>query len=155
MATGSSHRTRSGRNVTLTTSQVRRVDFSDASDELLDRSIYLPDSFTHTSPLNPLEELQTDRDWYPTPYPTAYQRARTVFGTPARLVAGRARPSARPRRGQFAPSLTHVVGFDQPKTVIRCIRRKQRKEVLHALKVAGRGGLKHPRRNVYSSISCG
>lgn len=46
------------------------------------------------------------------------------------------------------------VGFSAPDNVIVCIRRKKRKEVLHALGKAGKAGQKAPRRSAYSEIHC-
>lgn len=46
------------------------------------------------------------------------------------------------------------VAFTQPHNVLVCIRRKQRKEVLHALNKAGKAGQKTPRRSAYSDIQC-
>ncbi len=47
-----------------------------------------------------------------------------------------------------------TVAFTDPKRVVVCVRRNQRKEVLHALKKTGRVGQKRPRRNELSNISC-
>lgn len=47
-----------------------------------------------------------------------------------------------------------TVIFSAPKSVLVCVRRKTRKEVLHAFKKTGRAGQKKPRRNWLSSISC-
>lgn len=46
------------------------------------------------------------------------------------------------------------VAFSSPQNVFVCIRRKIRKEVLHALKKAGKRGQKAPRRSAYSDIQC-
>lgn len=46
------------------------------------------------------------------------------------------------------------VAFQAPHDVLICVRRKQRKEVLHATKKAGKSGQKRPRRNYYSEILC-
>lgn len=46
------------------------------------------------------------------------------------------------------------VAFDAPKSVMVCVRRKQRKEVLHATRKAGKRGQKAPRRSVFSDIHC-
>lgn len=44
--------------------------------------------------------------------------------------------------------------FPTPKSVIICIRRKIRREVLHALRRVGSGGGKKRRRNEWSDIHC-
>lgn len=46
------------------------------------------------------------------------------------------------------------VAFEDPSRVLICVRRKQRKEVLHALGKAGKVGQRRPRRNHYSEIHC-
>ena len=45
--------------------------------------------------------------------------------------------------------------FENFKKVMICVRRKQRKEVLHAYKKTGKGGQRRPHRNQYSNIKCG
>lgn len=63
----------------------------------------------------------------------------------------------------FIPDhLSRRVGFQFPWQVMICIRRKRRREVLHALNVAGRifraggggGGFRRPRRNRFSEVRC-
>lgn len=47
------------------------------------------------------------------------------------------------------------IGFERPKRVLVCVRRQQRREVLHALGKAGRGGFSlKPRWSEYSYIRC-
>lgn len=46
------------------------------------------------------------------------------------------------------------ITFANPTHVAMCLRRKIRREVLHALKVAGGKGFKKPRRNAWSDIGC-
>lgn len=41
-----------------------------------------------------------------------------------------------------------------PKKVLVCVRRKLRKEVMHALKHTGKSGQKRPTRNQFSHIKC-
>lgn len=49
-----------------------------------------------------------------------------------------------------------VVGFSfsAPREVLICVRRKIRKQVLHALRKTGKVGQRRPRRGFYSSVSC-
>lgn len=82
------------------------------------------------------------------------------------LPTSRTRIITRPRRqarrsGNLNGSLPKmfqpvavVAGFRVPKKVAICIRRKMRKEVLHALRKAGKVGQKRPRRSYYSDIHC-
>lgn len=44
--------------------------------------------------------------------------------------------------------------FSFPKEIPVCVRREQRKEVLHALGRVGGGPRRRPRRNLLSNISC-
>lgn len=44
--------------------------------------------------------------------------------------------------------------FESPRHVVACVRRKRRKEVIHAKGIAGRRGLRRGRRNQWSSVRC-
>lgn len=57
-------------------------------------------------------------------------------------------------RGAVALGTKAPVGFRAPAKVMLCIRRKQRKEVMHATKNAGKGGLRKPKRNIWSDVKC-
>ena len=48
----------------------------------------------------------------------------------------------------------HRIGFVRPERVLVCVRRKMRREVIHALKKNGKGGGKKPRLNWRSKIKC-
>lgn len=90
----------------------------------------------------------TDRRLY---HPAGPRRPAVRYGgLPHSLrIPARARPN---RSFTFPPT---QVGFRTPKSVIICVRRKRRTEVLHALGKTGAGVKKRrPRRNWYSSISC-
>lgn len=56
---------------------------------------------------------------------------------------------------KYKPVRSSVFSFSSPSRVIICIRRKIRKEVLHALKKSGKSGQRNPRRTAYSNIRCG
>lgn len=54
-------------------------------------------------------------------------------------------------------SLPHRVGFTLPWQVIICVRRKRRREVLHALRFTGKGAtrrMRFRRNNEYSEVRC-
>lgn len=53
-----------------------------------------------------------------------------------------------------ARSVPFGIGFREPKRVLVCIRRKIRREVLHAFRVAGRRGLNGPRYSEFSKVRC-
>lgn len=56
---------------------------------------------------------------------------------------------------RLAKNQVHLVqSFFAPENVLICVRRKTRKEVLHAFKKIGMKGQKKPRRNVYSDVHC-
>lgn len=88
---------------------------------------------------------------------------RTVFGTPARLTVvdrnytktgpfSRASVVSAPARSQTKAALA----FSTPGSVVVCVRRQRRREVMFALQKTGRGAgkQKRPRRTELSKISC-
>lgn len=87
---------------------------------------------------------------------------RPAFSAPrsaSRLVVKNVNNSPRPDpfRPAFRGTIPHQIGFVEPKRVVICVRRQRRREVLHALRVAGRGGVGRGRKrhtNEYSQISC-
>lgn len=73
-----------------------------------------------------------------------------LSGSPvARLVVG---PDVKrgPRRGV----LPWTLAFANPSRTMICVRRRERREVIHALGVAGSHGLRPPSRNWTSDIVC-
>lgn len=52
------------------------------------------------------------------------------------------------------PRVNTRLKFKSAKHVWICLRRKMRREVMHALKIAGSRHLRQPRRNMYSDITC-
>lgn len=106
-----------------------------------------------------LGNLEDRRSFHPE---GRHRAARTVSGVPhSRLVPAKPRNPGVPVRAQSFRSRFDVSGpatrlqFATPNRVIRCIRRKIRKEVLLALKLGGRnGGGKPYRRDAYSEVSC-
>lgn len=54
-------------------------------------------------------------------------------------------------------SIPHRIGFEVPRQVVLCLRRKRRREIMHALGKAGRGGVGRGRKrrtNEFSEIGC-
>lgn len=47
-----------------------------------------------------------------------------------------------------------AMAFEASPKVLICVRRRIRKEVLHAMNKTGRTGQRRPRRNAYSDVSC-
>lgn len=109
-----------------------------------------PRPYTFYSPsLLPYED---NRSWSPA---TFSRSIRTIGGAPARLSAPAAASTrARPGRSASLYYPSAQVTFRKPRSVILCIRRATRRQVLHAFSIAGKSGLRPPRRNANSSISC-
>lgn len=80
------------------------------------------------------------------------------FFRPARTWSGGDAPPVTPKltpRNKPRPFLAHGLKFSAPADVLVCVRRQQRKEVLHALRKTGRGkGGGRKRRNWWSRIGC-
>lgn len=86
-------------------------------------------------------------------HPDPLEAPRTVSGTPARVrVLPRRSSSATARSDPFLAFRDRLT-FRTPDRVALCVRRKQRRQVLHALRRTGRGN-RPPRRNAWSNVSC-
>lgn len=78
----------------------------------------------------------------------------------SKLVHGVSRGSTKksnrnvPRYGGFKTFTPSSVAFKAPSRVVLCVKRQQRKEVIHAIGKAGRSGQRKPRRNQWSDVSC-
>lgn len=111
--------------------------------------------------VRPLIWIEDRRTWNPSPYRAAamVSRPRHRLRIHSPLNAGAKRRAAaaplRPdlmRRGGAVPS---QVAFRGAPSVLVCIRRGMRREVLFAKKRAGRAPKRRPRWSVYSKIVCG
>lgn len=95
------------------------------------------------------DDLLAVQDWRRyDPRPVTSRPAKTFSGSDAQVRVGRGSKQARNR-------VPKSLGFVAPEKVVVCVRRKTRKEVLHALGYTGRGsggGRKH--RNHYSKVHC-
>lgn len=62
-------------------------------------------------------------------------------------------PKVQPKKKE---KVSYKLAFVTPAKVIRCVRRKTRKEVMHAFQIAGSNPnlFKKPKRNIYSNIEC-
>ena len=114
------------------------------------RPLQAPLFFPEVELLDDLTAFEDRRLWHP----DRLEPARSAAGgqahfriAPARKNRARARLTA-----LLWPSAR--IGFQQPNAVAICARRQQRREVLHAAGVAGRRGLRPPRRSAYSDVSC-
>lgn len=67
-------------------------------------------------------------------------------------------PGGRPLKARSRPVrfyVKDVAAFVQPRRTVVCVKRKMRKEVLHALKIAGGRGIKRSRRRSWlSNVRC-
>lgn len=113
----------------------RRPDFA-VPDSLLDRILTEPVtlSLEDRRIYNPMRELAP---------PRAYPRD-----------AARITVKSSPARSQRYDTLSARVGFAVPERVAMCVRRKQRREVIHALRKNGSGGSRRRRRTIWSDVDC-
>lgn len=124
---------------------------------------YLAELSQTQAHLDWMREIEDDRTYHPVP---AGVRSKTVTGRAA-LLGRRFLPVLRsptavvglhgPRRFQVprARLPVDVPAFRDASRVITCVRRKVRKEVLHALrKTGGGGGRKPPRFRWQSRVRC-
>lgn len=100
-----------------------------------------------------LSAVEDRRTFWPTPVPTAWEPARKLSGAPARLASYPPRRAPQKTRLPTVYGPSWVIRFRDAPRVIVCIRRKQRKQVMHAYGYAG-GRVARPRRNAYSAVSC-
>lgn len=94
-----------------------------------------------------MQETEDRRTWHP----EGPQRpARSLYRARHWLTL------AQPRKANQRPSrgVPVAVGFEDARNVLICQRRQRRREVLHALRKAGKTGQRRPRRSWYSSVSC-
>lgn len=114
---------------------------------LLDELLNLPDNptrpLTEILPKSLFSSVEDNRSWTPTP------SARYFTGSPARVTE-------RPRRSPYNPFLMRGdLSFVNPDRVIRCVRRRVRREVIFAHNQQRKGsGARNRRRNEWSSIHC-
>lgn len=129
---------------TRVTTPVQRDTRSIARRSLLKR-VYLP-----------VSQLEDRRVFHPE---RAARVPRTLEGRPVHV---RVKNPPRPEgigggfgeRFAAAAAVPFGLSFADASRVVVCTRRKARREVLHANGVAGRRGLKPPRFNFWSKISC-
>jgi len=91
-----------------------------------------------------LRTIQDRRTWFPSLFRPAASLGRRAD---TKLIVSPIRPTRSVSR------LPDKVAFDVPSRVLICVRRKVRKEVIHAIGKGGSGNRK-PRRNDFSDVSC-
>lgn len=104
----------------------------------------------------PLTEVEDRRTYWPMEYPTSWEPARNRSGAFARLQAT---PLQAPRRKSIGGAFPRLVepsfgvSFRHPRSVLVCVRRKTRREVLLAKRHGG-GRHRPARLNEYSHVRC-
>lgn len=99
-------------------------------------------------PLRPVSLLEDRRRFHP----QRDLRPAASFFTKPRLVIRKARKAPLRSRMTAFSGFSHRIGFEVPKRVAICVRRKERREVIMAR--GGGGSRKAKRRNYFSSIEC-
>lgn len=124
----------------------RRSDRSDRDERdtpaISNQRLLLPLlDFTTIPPSDLLRSIEDRRTFYP-------ERA-------TRPASSYSRPRHRLESAPGYNILPFGVRFEEPRKVLVCVRRKQRREVLFALKRTGRGaGKKRHKRSMYSDVRC-
>lgn len=119
----------------------------------VERDVFTP---SLTRPARLLRQVATPHDMGPIEDRRSYHPL--DFFRPARTWSGQDAPPSVPSktpRNKPRAFLARGLSFSVPPEVLVCVRRKQRKEVLHAFKKVGRGrGGGRKRRNWWSNIGC-
>ncbi|AZL82912.1 hypothetical protein [Apis mellifera associated microvirus 39] len=129
--------------------QIRDLEtspFTIASDPLLGELDWTP---TPPRSVRITPEIEDRRTWHPD---SSYKPPRTLSGRKAAILLPPNTPkrTQRARIGSKAP-----LEFQAPRFVAVCIRRNQRREVLHALKKTGKGARSRKHRfNALSGVIC-
>lgn len=92
----------------------------------------------------PLRTIDDRRTFHPSPFTrpavSAGRRADTKLVVPSQSL-------------RDVQRLNHTVQFKEPRKVLICVRRKIRKEVIHAKGVGG-SRVRKPKRNQFSDVKC-
>lgn len=96
------------------------------------------------SPQGPLIDVEDRRTWHPEDF---FRPAMEIGGT---------RTTQRVVKKSFKPQLPFGLQFAVPEKTAICVRRKTRKEVLHAMRKTGGGQRRRnkPTKNWYSKLGC-
>lgn len=103
------------------------------------------------TPFRDLSVYEDRRVYHPDPV----RPAAGFLGQRHRLVLPQVtkKPVGNGQRASFFQNRNRI-SFASPSSVLICVRRERRKEVLHALGKAGKRGQRKPRQSAYSDISC-
>lgn len=153
MARRSRRVSRRGRDVSFIANQ--RLPRVVSSPFVVEPGLEREFDFRVTPAVVDLRSIEDRRRWHPE---RALRPALSFSGLAARtdvLVDRRPSRKAIAAGFKFQPLQTKaILGFREPDRVLVCVRRQARKEVLHALGKAGRGGGRRGRRGWSSGISC-
>lgn len=127
---------------------VRRVTF-----DYSNRRLSGPIRRSSLPRLSSLRAIEDRREFHPE---GDFRPARGFVYPRHRLVVSVPRQEPSRLADTYTPVVPLGVSFKAPRQVAICVRRKQRREVLHAMGKTGRGSRfnRAPRRNVYSEVSC-
>lgn len=144
-----SKRSRSGR---LTTRYAKRVTADNSRRSLLGLNSYVKP--VRLRPFAEVSNVQDNRYFHFDDYPNP----RNFSGGPVRVVAAPIPEAVRGRPNRSRPLtsfsfLSPRIVVQAPLRAVLCARRKVRKEIIHALGVAG-SKVKKPRRNSTSNLHC-
>jgi len=126
-------------------------------NQLLSPSFSSPINLNEDFSENQIRDLQDDRRYHPQKRTQGLRRSSTqlVSGGINRNTNNANRTKTYSSSSQiFQNSAPAKLAFKTPSEVSTCVRRKQRTEVLHALRQTGRGGQKKPVWKDQSHIQC-
>lgn len=126
-----------------------------SNDDAIDQMLSLPSPPVTTALYTPvttqiIQELDDSRLWSPEP-PIA-NPARDMLGRPARILERPTRTKLRYAQPQRLSKAR--MAYSRPEQVTTCVRRKNRREVLFALKLHGKGAGGRRHRTNRSNIKC-
>lgn len=105
-----------------------------------------------------LSDFEDRRNWNPegmfAPAKSFYKPRHRLVSVPDQNVNKQKQSNRKNSLTNLFKSVPARIGFDKPKDVLICVRRKIRERVLHALKKTGKKGQRRPKFNWYSSITC-
>lgn len=136
--------------------QSARRDTIDIANQRLPRQLtkfnYEPSS-TRFRKLRSLTNAEDRRTYHPD---NISRFPRKVYGQSSKIITRPIQYAPPSTVGKVArtPKKTFTLGFGTQKEVATCVRRKTRKEVIHALRHAGKGSQRAPRYNWRSKVRC-
>lgn len=87
-------------------------------------------------------------------HPAGSNRPAMTFSGPDVSYRARGSVASRSESFRYNPPVPAFVGFRYPHRVLICVRRQRRREVFHALGLAGGSGYRKGRRGPFSDVRC-